>query len=513
VAREAILGNLKPAEMDASKRRACSPNTRVELLRDIENWAVDPYGDLKVLWLHGVAGSGKSTISTTVANCSRQSGYLGAFLFFDRDVAERTNPSTVIRTLAYQLGLFHPGLGAAICAAIKSTPTIPSSPIDFQFQKLIVDPLLSVSMLTTNPPILVILDALDECGTAKDRRDLLNVLKYGTRNLPSGIKILVTSRDDFEICRAFDHERQILAKELDITSHVNASDILSYICHSLALIHTANQYLGLASDWPGERRTLFLAQRACGLFVWASTACAFIEEGHDPEERLNIVLQAEEVSESESALDALYLAALRSVGRWEDRSFRSDFFSIFGAIIAAKNPLTHSAIDQLLCPRRPSLHTISRFGCVLRWTSSDPVRILHPSFADFLTHQFRCGNGPWFIDLSLHHRHLAMSCLDLLEKTLRRDLYDLSFSFPRLDITIPEDVSYAGASWIHHVCSTTEDVAPVVMRMDVFLHRHLLHWLEVMSLLKISREAGSLLNSLHGWIQVIQSTSSTFSYG
>jgi len=264
VAREAILGSLKPAEMNASNRRACSPNTRVELLRDIEDWAVDPCGDLKVLWLHGVAGSGKSTISTTVANCSRQSGYLGAFLFFDRDVAERTNPSIVIRTLAYQLGLFHPGLGAAICAAINSTPTIPSSPIDFQFQRLIVDPLLSVSMLTTNPPILVILDGLDECGTAKDCRDLLTVLKCGSRNLPSGIKILVTSRDDFEICRAFDHERQILSKELDITSHMNASDILSYVCHSLALIRTANEYLGLASDWPGECRTLFSS--AC---LWA----------------------------------------------------------------------------------------------------------------------------------------------------------------------------------------------------------------------------------------------------
>ncbi|KIM89716.1 hypothetical protein PILCRDRAFT_2026 [Piloderma croceum F 1598] len=428
--------------MDASNRRACSPNTRMELLRDIEDWTVDPYGDLKVLWLHGVAGSGKSTISTTVANYSRQSGYLGAFLFFDRDVAERTNPSTVIRTLAHQLGLFHPGLGAAICAAIKSTPTIPSSPIDFQFQRLIVDPLLSVLMLTTNPPILVILDGLDKCGTAKDRCDLLTVLKYGSRNLPSGIKILVTSQDDFEICRAFDHEHQILAKELDITSRVNASDILTYVCHSLALICTANQYLGLVSDWLGECRTLFLTQCACGLFVWASTACAFIEEGHDPEEWLNIVLQAEEASESESALDTLYLAALQSAGRWEDRSFRSDFFSIFGAIIAAKSPFTHSAIDWLLCPCRPSLHIISRFGCVLCWTSNDS-----------------------------------------------------------LDITIPEDVTYAGASWIHHVCSTTEDTGPVVMRMDVFLHRHLLHWLEVMSLLKISREAGSLLNSLHEWIQ------------
>jgi hypothetical protein len=506
------LRKLKPVEMDASKRQPCLQDTRVDLLRSIENWAVNASGDEKVFWLHGVAGSGKSTISTTIANSFRQFGHLGAFLFFDRDVATRSDPSTIIRTLAYQIGLFHPTIGDAIGTAIESTPTISVSPLNFQFQGLIVNPISSIPVLTDSLPILLILDALDECGNPKERRGLLAVLKHESRNLPSGIKILITSRDDLDICNAFEAQHHIRAQELDIASDINAGDVSLYISHRLSYILADNRYLGLASDWPGEERTRLLAKHACGLFVWASTATAFIEDGHDPDERLDTVLGAQEASASKSALDELYLTALKSVWKWEDISFQSDFLSIFGTIIAAKNPLTHSVIDWLLCSRRPSLHTISRFGCVLRWTSTDPVRILHPSFADFITNRTRCGDGPWFIDLSLHHRRLAVLCLDRLEKTLRHGLCASSFSWSQINNTIVQDALYATASWIYHVCLIVDDTATLAVRVDGFLHQHLLHWLEAMSLLRISRDAISLLNSLQKWAQVLCQIISAFHY-
>jgi hypothetical protein len=120
---ESVLRKLRPADMDASDRIECLQGTRVAMIQFIIGWALDPAGQKNVLWLHGLAGAGKSTLSTTIANRLCEMGRLGAFVFFDRDVIERSNPATVIRTLAYQVGSFHIHAGRAISTAIEKFPT------------------------------------------------------------------------------------------------------------------------------------------------------------------------------------------------------------------------------------------------------------------------------------------------------------------------------------------------------------------------------------------------------
>jgi hypothetical protein len=143
------LQKLKPAEMDASSRAECLPGTRVDLLRTISEWAQNPADERRLFWLYGLAGCGKTTLATTIANIFRQQGYLGAFLFFDRDATERSNPSTVIRTLACQLGEADPRIGLAISDVIEEIPGIIRSPLRFQFLKLLIEPLSSIEPKST----------------------------------------------------------------------------------------------------------------------------------------------------------------------------------------------------------------------------------------------------------------------------------------------------------------------------------------------------------------------------
>lgn len=89
--------------MDASVRSRCLPGTRQELLLHILRWLTTPFPNQNVLWLHGVAGSGKSTMANTFAEYFFGRGLLGAFLFFDRNDTIQRDPRAVIRTLAYQL--------------------------------------------------------------------------------------------------------------------------------------------------------------------------------------------------------------------------------------------------------------------------------------------------------------------------------------------------------------------------------------------------------------------------
>jgi energy-coupling factor transporter ATP-binding protein EcfA2 len=488
--------------MDASKRNECLPNTRLNILKFIVDWVNDPAGEQNILWLFGVAGSGKSTLSTTIASILSDSGQLGAFLFFDRDVTERCDPRMVIRTLAYQLAASHPTLRIAIRTVIENNSNVLMLPLRLQFQRLILDPLLMIT--DTSRMIAVVLDALDECGTAGERKALLSVLSDGCIRLSPYIRIIVTSRPEIDIYNAFDPQHHILAYEMDITSPANSNDISAYFQHRMALICTQKRHLRLDADWPGEEMLCKLVQRASGLFVWAFTACEFMN-GHSPTRRLDLILSGEAASGAEIALDVLYATALESVGIWDDEDFVVDFRRIMGIILVARQPLSSGCIDALSGwdEHWPSMHTISLLGCVLQQYPT--VRVLHPSFADFLMTEGRCRRDTWFFNPPVYHRLIAFQCLDHMDTVLKRNMCNMTLGVDRMNESLSEDVSYACLFWIDHICVIKEDLAPVTDKLVHFLYQHFLHWFEAMGILRRSRDTISLLDCLLKWVSVSQS--------
>ena len=85
-------------ELDAR----CHPGTREDLLRQIREWAQDPQGKC-IFWLNGMAGTGKSTISRTVAQSFAEDSQLGASFFFKRGEGERGNASRFFTTITLHL--------------------------------------------------------------------------------------------------------------------------------------------------------------------------------------------------------------------------------------------------------------------------------------------------------------------------------------------------------------------------------------------------------------------------
>lgn len=490
--------------MDASERTECLEGTRAETIQFITDWATGPVGSYNVLWLHALAGAGKSTLATTMANHFRRMRRLGAFLFFDRAVAERNDPTTVIRTLAYQVGSFHPVAGKAISDAILESPSICSSPLPAQFQQLLVDPLSSKAVIEAKLQIVLVLDNLDECGNAERRAKLLEILTKQSVKLPSTIRILITSRLEVDISRAIRSQSHIHIYEIDITSKVNGDDISSYLRHRMELIRTKNMHLSLPNDWPGNDSIHKLIARASGLFVWASTAMEFIDGGYDPRGRLDIILRGEAVSGAQSALDSLYMKALESLspsGIWDDRDFVTDFTAIIGLVLVARRPLSTTAIDILLClpSGRPCMHLVSHLGCVLQ---QPIVRVLHPSFADFLSDQSRCRRDDWIFHPSVHNRHLAKRCLDHLTEVLRENMCNLKLAEAITDETLPDDISYACDFWIDHICTIEGDIEPILECLRAFAFGHILHWFEAMSILRRSRDTVRKLEGLLHWMSV-----------
>jgi NACHT domain len=197
--KEQTLSKLRPASMKQYARQGCLPGTRVDVVDFITAWVAHPSKDQNILWLHGLAGSGKSTLSTTVANLFRQTNRLGAFMFFNRNVSEQNNPGLVIQTLAYLLASYDDRIGDAISTVIKENTTISDDDIYLQFKKLLLEPLSSLEDLQLEGPIVVVLDALDECGKPDERKPLLKILVKEFPRLPSFLRVIVTSRPDSDI--------------------------------------------------------------------------------------------------------------------------------------------------------------------------------------------------------------------------------------------------------------------------------------------------------------------------
>lgn len=506
------LLKLQPVPMNASNRTECLSGTRTDLLNFIAEWTNDRSREKCLIWLHGMRGVGKSTIATTIANICRANGRLGAFLFFDRDVAQGNNPHQVIRTIAYQMGSYHHQLGALISAAIENMPENPFPPLQLQFRKLIIEPLSAIPQSTIlgenlfgegmgGGVLVIILDGLDECGDPDTRKELLKVLVEGTAGLAPFLRVIVTSHALSDIRDFFCNQDHILPYELDTTSDTNTADIQLFLLHRAEEIRNPIQSLQLSEDWPGELIIQTLATRACGLFVWATTAMEFID-GHSPQKRIEVLLKTQAPSTAKAALDILYKTVLETVGSWDDDDFVHDFRMIIGVVITAKQPLSCTAIDQLLHPslERPSLHTISRFRCFL--SQSPTVRIVHTSFADFLCTPRRCGRDAWLINPATHCRALAIRCLELLDSTLKQNMCNLTLSADWESAVLPEALAYACKYWIDHVCEIDEGISPVLTHLDTFLSWHLLHWFEAMSILKSSKDTIALLTNLSLWITV-----------
>ncbi|TFK38387.1 hypothetical protein BDQ12DRAFT_630844, partial [Crucibulum laeve] len=140
------------------------PGTRESVLRKISLWtARSETNPEKILWVYGPPQTGKSTIAYQLCRRLDNSGQLAASFFFSRTSATRNNASFLIPTLVYQLAMAIPALKPLIEAVIQKLPFIMTEEtLETQAKRLIYEPLMTLGS-SVQLPVLVIIDALDEC--------------------------------------------------------------------------------------------------------------------------------------------------------------------------------------------------------------------------------------------------------------------------------------------------------------------------------------------------------------
>ena len=145
----------------------CFPDTRVELLSNI------PSSEY-IFWLNGMAGTGKSTISRTVAHELAKKKRLAASFFFSRGRADISHAGKFFTTIAAQLANNLPVLRRSISDAIEEHLDIFNCRFHEQWQHLILDPLKKAPAQSIQ--LVVVIDALDECDSKDDIQLILQLL-------------------------------------------------------------------------------------------------------------------------------------------------------------------------------------------------------------------------------------------------------------------------------------------------------------------------------------------------
>ncbi|KAF3186398.1 hypothetical protein TWF788_003263 [Orbilia oligospora] len=128
----AFDAHISSDELDAR----CHPETRKDLLLQLKTWAEDPQGK-SIFWLNGIVGTGKSTISRTVAQSFEDDGVLGASFFFKRGENERQNTSKFFTIITTQLLRKLPGMIPHVRTAIDEEPEIAAKTLEKQFDFLV----------------------------------------------------------------------------------------------------------------------------------------------------------------------------------------------------------------------------------------------------------------------------------------------------------------------------------------------------------------------------------------
>jgi hypothetical protein len=177
--------------------------TREALLNTIVEWAVRPRpvetttGSSRqdtVYWLYGIPGIGKTSMAHSICARLHKKERLGGSFFCRRDDPQLSDPKSVLPTLICQLATAWGPYRKLVADKLRKDPRLNRDSAGYElFSKLL-------ESLQSHPshPIILLIDAFDECGDNKTRSAVLKGL-LDAASQTSWLKIVVTSRPEQDI--------------------------------------------------------------------------------------------------------------------------------------------------------------------------------------------------------------------------------------------------------------------------------------------------------------------------
>jgi len=506
---------------NCGNRQGCLSGTRKDVLRDIEHWHTSERGQ-RVFWLNGLAGTGKSTIAQTFAETVFADGRLGASFFCSRDFEDRSNLQVIFPTLAFQLACQYPPFRKELLQVLKKCPDAGQESLCSQMEKLIVGPLKATRIST-----LLIIDALDECKDEEPASAILSVLSRYVDQI-TDVKFFITGRPEPRIRSGFRLESLSPITEVlklhEVKPETVDRDIELFFQTQLTSLTKSRSDFDLTEGWPSPPDIKILCKRAAGFFIYASTVVKFIDSNIDPPtERLSLItsLPGNTFEEGKSGVDQLYIKILQQAFHpihADNSQGYLRFRTVVGTVLLIFNPLPIKGLSELLGSSTHhiqssirSLHSL----LLVPESTGDPIRIFHKSFPDFLMDPDRCQDKQFYVEPAVHHTEILLSCLRLMEKRLKRNICNLDDYAVLSDVkdlsTYKKDhigaaLEYACQFWTKHLLeipSSSPHAEEVQRAIDKFFTVHLLHWIEVLALIRNLGVGVYAMNDIKQWYNLV----------
>jgi hypothetical protein len=393
----------------------------------------------RLLCLTGAAGSGKSALQQTIATRCAKSGILGSAYFFSSADPTRNTISTIVPTIAFQLGSHNPALRQAISAVVVQDPVIFNRSLQAQMDSLLVHPMkhvqeragLTLSIL----PYAILIDGLDECTDENRQAELLTAIRECllTDDLP--FCIFIASRPELAIRTALapgGHLRA-LAYHIQLSDHYDASgDMCRFLRRRFEQLSAR---IG-NPHWFPEENIKTLVEAGSGQFIYVAVVYRWISEPRaSPVERLKTVLtwtpHEGQKARPFEALDRLYTnILLNAKNTYEavDTHAGRDFLLLLkvyhtNAISGFPddwNALSRYELTRCLDLEADSLeilisdlHSLVSIQVADSLSQRNYLRIHHKSFSDFLEAESRAKD--LFVSLPRVYTHLAKCCLHSIQ--------------------------------------------------------------------------------------------------
>ncbi|KIJ30659.1 hypothetical protein M422DRAFT_267809 [Sphaerobolus stellatus SS14] len=258
--------------------------TRISLLGDLLAWATDANSH-RICWLNGLAGTGKTTVAESFCRILAQKDMLGASFFCSRDNETKRNVRNIIPYLAKVLAHMLPCYQQELITVLSTHRDPRGLNLQDQYQYIIVEPLNTIAGARSEPLVLSV-DALDECEDKEGTEELLRVIIEASLDFP--LKFFLTGRPEVALRQGFQVDNfgdKHKSYELhNIEHHLVEADIRMYLSRQLEILK--NKQRKDREDWPANEVNA-LIERSGALFIFAATAIKFLSDAKgNPTKRL-----------------------------------------------------------------------------------------------------------------------------------------------------------------------------------------------------------------------------------
>ncbi|KAM0274353.1 hypothetical protein ACHAQH_007919 [Verticillium albo-atrum] len=476
---------------DPRHDKARIQGTKGGLLEDSYRWILS-HGDFlewrdnpqtRLLWIKGDPGKGKTMLLCGIIDeCNKTADETSQpAYFFCQATDERLNSATaVLRGLIYFLIDQAPPLISYVRAKYDKAGQSLFKDVNawYALSQILTD-MLADSRLEDK---ILIVDGLDECGTG--RAQLLDFIARTSSS--SRAKWIVSSRNWPDIEDKLNDTTQKITLRLELNEDAVSDAVRAYIRHKAGVLARLKKYDDATWDTVQQHFT----SKADNTFLWV--ALVYQELAH-PDTRPWHALEV--LQTLPSGLDALYDRMMGQIRQSRDAKLCTQILAVASVVY---RPISLEELTSLVELPAHFTHDSAALetmvgSCGSFLTLRDGiVYFVHQSAMDFVLDKASDQVLPFGI---VHqHRAILTASMEVLSRTLRRDIYDLAKPGFSIDDIVPPDpdplatARYSCTHWVDHLhdANPAQELTAEHLQDDglvhTFLQRKYLYWLEAMSL-------------------------------